>query len=674
MMNAILQIVFMLAASTMFINPRTTLHVSPHGDDDAEGTLQHPLATPYGARDRIRQLRTDEEFPGQQIEVLLHEGEYRFPATLVLTANDSGSRDAPIVYAAAPGESVRFVGGCTLPDDRWKVVEDDQVISRLANQEAAQHIRQFDLHAVGISTSDTIHPRGFPQPIRPAPMELFFDGRPMTLARYPNDGFVHTGNVIDTGSVAGDVGTPERLPVFQFDDERLSRWVEADDVWLFGYWKWDWADEAIRVAKIDPDTHQITLTAPHRYGLHAGKPFYAENLLQELDQPGEYYIDREAGMLYFWPPTAIESAECCLSTLAEPMIRFDNASHIQFEGITIEYSRGDAIRISDGTDVIIASSALRNLGNRAVVVEGGSDHIIENCDIELTGEGGITLSGGDRHSLTPCNHRVSDCRIRDFSRRVATYRPAVRLAGVGCRVDHCEMSDAPHAAILFGGNDHLIEYNDIHHVLTRTGDGGAVYCGRDWTIRGTIIRRNHFHDLVGISKWENAVYIDDQASGITISENLFTDCHWGMLMGGGRDNVIEGNVFVDCGLALHFDARGLGWAGRMLGTLQERLEAVPYRDEPWAGRFPQLLTILDDEPMVPKGNVIRGNLLIRSGRIDQDMASEVKTHGNVEGNQSGDHEPSDEDPADAILRSLPLDDIGPRRDSAEPPKKPAPAT
>jgi hypothetical protein len=191
-----------------------------------------------------------------------------------------------------------------------------------------------------------------------------------------------------------------------------------------------------------------------------------------------------------------------------------------------------------------------------------------------------------------------------------------------------------------------------------------VYCGRDWTIRGTIIRNNHFHDLAGIRKWESAVYVDDQASGITIRENLFTDCHWGMLMGGGRDNVIEGNVFIDCGRALHFDARGLGWAARMRGILTERLEAVPFRADPWATRFPELLTLLDDEPMVPKGNDIRGNLLVRSGRIDEDMAGEVKLHGNLEGNHSCDHVPHEKDPNAAALRAVPHGAVGPRQDAA----------
>ena len=207
--------------------------------------------------------------------------------------------------------------------------------------------------------------------------------------------------------------------------------------------------------------------------------------------------------------------------------------------------------------------------------------------------------------------------------------------------------------MLFGGNDHLIEKNEIDHVLTRTGDGGAVYCGRDWTLAGTVIRDNHFHDLQGIGKWENAVYVDDQASGITIRGNLIERCHLGMLMGGGRRNVIEENVFVDCKTALRFGARGLGWAKHLRPTLEERLAAVPYREEPWRSRFPWLSTLLEDEPMAPRHNVIVQNVLVRSGPIDAHLAKEVSEHGTVADNRDLPALPAD-------LSRARWTDVGPR--------------
>ncbi|MFG0251288.1 MAG: right-handed parallel beta-helix repeat-containing protein, partial [Phycisphaerales bacterium JB038] len=485
--------------------------------------------------------------------------------------------------------------------------------------------------------------------VQPAPMELFIDGAAQTLARWPNRGFVHTGDAVDTGSIPRDGEMEARRPVFRFGRERLARWTQARDAFAYGYWKWDWADEAIPIAVVDAESGTITLARPHTYGVFGKRPFYVENLLEEIDAPGEYYIDRAAGRLYLYPPHDLAQSEILLSTLAEPLLDCSDVSHVQVRALDLLAARGDAIRISGGERVEIVGCRLHNLGARGVVVSGGREHTIRSCDIHQTGEGGIGLSGGDRRTLTPAGHVASNNDIQHFNRRTSTYRPGISLQGVGNVASHNHIHEAPHSAIIFGGNDHRIEYNEIDHVLLRTGDGGAVYTGRDWTTRGHQICSNYFHDLYGERKWENAVYIDDMACGVSIAGNIFRDCHWGMLLGGGRDLLVEGNLFIDCSLAVHLDARGLGWAARMEGTMQERLAAMPYQEEPWRSRYPQLVGILDDEPMTPKHNVLRGNLLVRSGKIDADLAAAARKHGVLEGNINLDEEPLLIETADGVL-------------------------
>jgi hypothetical protein len=228
---------------------------------------------------------------------------------------------------------------------------------------------------------------------------------------------------------------------------------------------------------------------------------------------------------------------------------------------------------------------------------------------------------------------------------------AVHLTGAGLRAAHNRIHDAPHTAILFSGTDHLIEYNEIFNVLNRTGDGGVVYTGRDWTFRGNVIRFNYLHDLYGMRKWENGIYIDDQASGMTVYGNVLANCHWGMLMGGGRDLRIENNLFLDCTLSIHFDARGLGWAARIRKTLVDRLEAMPYLEAPWSERFPELVPILEDDPMAPKGNVLENNVLVRSGKVEADLAAKVREYGEI-----GQNIELDDDPgfADRIRKKAPI--------------------
>ena len=112
---------------------------------------------------------------------------------------------------------------------------------------------------------------------------------------------------------------------------------------------------------------------------------------------------------------------------------------------------------------------------------------------------------------------------------------------------HNLIDNAPHQAIGFAGNDHLIELNEIHTVCYESNDAGAIYAGRDWTMRGTAIRHNYFHDISGFEgRGCVGVYLDDQFSGTEVFGNLFYKVTRAAMIGGGRDCTIANNIFVDC--------------------------------------------------------------------------------------------------------------------------------
>lgn len=157
---------------------------------------------------------------------------------------------------------------------------------------------------------------------------------------------------------------------------------------------------------------------------------------------------------------------------------------------------------------------------------------------------------------------MENCDIHDYSRRERTYQPGVRLEGDGCRVTHNDIHDAPHQAISFSGNDHTIEFNDIRDVCQETSDAGAIYAMRDWAGRGNRVVCNYIHDVTGYeNKGANGVYLDDNFSSATIFGNVFRTVKRAIHLGGGRENLVENNLFVDCPHALHIDERGLGWRG-----------------------------------------------------------------------------------------------------------------
>jgi hypothetical protein len=585
------------------------------------GSKARPFASLPQARDAIRALRKAGQLSPGTTTVWIRGGTYPIEKTFELAAEDAGTETSPIVYRAWPNEEVRLTGGREVT--LWKPVTNEAVLRRLA-PDARGNVLQADLKAQGITDFGQIRPRGFGRPVYPAGLELFFQDRPMQLARYPN-----TGWLLVAGTPAGKQGGK-----FTYQGNRPKRWAGSDDIWVHGYWTFDWADSYERIDSIDTERRQITTRPPHgAYGYEKGKRYYVLNVLEELDQPEEWYLDRPAGILYFWPPAPIDQGKAVVS-ITPTIVSMQDVSYVTFQGLSIECCRATAVQIRGGTHNLIAGCTLRNIGNQAVVIRGGTHHGVVACDISETGDGGVILSSGDRRTLNPAHLFAENNRITRFSRWCRTYRPAVQLSGVGNRVAHNLIHDAPHTAVLFGGNDHVLELNEVYDVCKETGDVGAFYAGRDWTMRGHLIRYNFFHDIKGPYTYgAMSVYLDDAFCGVTVYGNVFCRASRAAFIGGGRDNVVENNIFVDCQPAVHIDARALGWmksAAQPGGVLQQRLRAVPYNRPPYSTRYPKLPGILDDDPAVPKGNVIVRNVCVGGQWLD--LAPEAKAYTTIRDN------------------------------------------
>src|ERR1039458_4386259 len=345
----------------------------------------------------------------------------------------------------------------------------------------------------------------------------------MTLAQWPNSGFTRIAAIEGAPSDDEHGGALGKLEAgFHYEGDRPARWKNFDDIWVHGYWAWDWADTYEQVARIDLAQHLLVTQPPYGvYGFRKGQRFYFLNVLEELDSPGEYYVDRTAGKLYFWPPAAIGTAEAAVSVLGGSAIRVRNAANMTLSGFTVEYLRGNGIEIHGGTEVRIVDVTLRNLGNTAVTIQGGVRHSISASKIYNTGDAGIDLSGGDRKTLKPAGHEARSNDIHHIGQWSRTGQPAIATTGVGNRIMHNAIHDGPNAGILLSGNDHFIEFNEIHHMALETGDVGAFYMGRDFTMRGNVIRYNFFHHTCGVDMGAMGVYMDDCSGGATIFGNIF---------------------------------------------------------------------------------------------------------------------------------------------------------
>ncbi len=254
------------------------IHVSPIGRDDGPGTVTEPLRTLAAAQQAARR------FAGREpVTVLLHAGTYYLSDTLVLTAEDSGTKEAPMTYAAAPGEQVILSGGRRL-DLRWEPFHD------------------------GIMKAKT--------PADIAIDQLFINGRRQLMARYPN----FDPNVRHFNGYSADA----------FSRERAARWADPRGGFIHAMHLHEWGDFHYRITGKDAQgnvTYEGGWQNNRRMGMHA-KYRMVENIFEELDAPGEWFHDAKTGTLYFCPPPGTDLATAtvevvCLRHLVESCDIFD---------------------------------------------------------------------------------------------------------------------------------------------------------------------------------------------------------------------------------------------------------------------------------------------------------------------------------------------------------------
>ena len=632
------------------------LYVSAEGNDAWSGKASQPNAEksdgPFAgiarARDEIRRMKKSGEFPAGGVTVEILGGRYELTEPIELTVEDAGTKAGPIVYRARAGDPVTICGGKTVRE--WTPVTDAAVLKRL-DPAARGKVFQADLKTLGMTEyGDLLHDaewevqwrhhkddnqgeatRGDAAAaqvfvakhggkIEPR-LELFCDGVPMQISRWPNDGFTHVDKAL--GETKFDVrGLPGRKEgIFSCVDDRCTRWINEKDAMVRGYWYRDWVVQTHKIESIIPEQRIIKVAKPyHNYsGYRDGMWFFGFNMLCELDSPGEWYLDRAAGVLYFWPPKPLTEARVEVS-VRNGLFELSQTAYVTLRGLNLEAVRGTAVRVRECENCQVAGCSIRNTTNYGVTIVDGGNCRVVGCDITGTGGGGVFMVGGDRQRLVPGGHCVENCHIHHFARWDRTYRPGILMTGAGLRASHNLIHDAPHSAIVYGGPLHRFDYNEIHNVCQESHDCGAIYGGRSWCMRGDLFEHNYLHHLWGKDGGAcNGIYLDDANSGATIRGNVFYKAWRPVFIGGGRDTLVENNIFVDCAQAFHMDARYSpgNWAAQYGDPrLQEArktgvLNGVRFAEPPYSEHFPKLVEMLADDPSFPKGNILRRNIFWR---------------------------------------------------------------
>ncbi|WP_343068730.1 right-handed parallel beta-helix repeat-containing protein, partial [Methylorubrum zatmanii] len=570
------------------------LRVSPTGAAPAGNGAAHRFADLPQALARVAGLRRQGE--ARAIVIELEPGIHRVAEPVRIGPGHAGTAAAPLILRGAPDGSSRLTGSVPLapttlpPRLREKLPE-----------AARRSVRAYRLPEA-LRRDRSFREKRLLHDAAPRVTEIFDAGGALRPAQWPNAGWAEVA--------AAEAGSPR----FTIKDgpPRLPDPSTDKDLWAEGYWRWDWLLETIPVAGLSAKDRRLTLADTPYEGIRPGARVRLVHALSALDEPGEWWRDRDSGLLLAWPKAGADALE---AGLAETLILAEGARHLRIEHLRLDHARGDLIVVRGGEDVEIRTSELSWAAGRAAAFEDVTGGGVSGSLVHDIGAAAIRLVGGDRASFRSGNLFVRDSRFTRFARLTHTQSAAVELDGVGAEVSGNLIADAIGYAVLLRGNDHVFRRNEVARLIHGLSDTGAIYAGRDLTARGSIIEENYIHDIRPAPGLEvKGVYLDDMASGLTIRRNLFVDVQRPVFIGGGSDNVVTRNVFVSSNPMVTLDSRGLTWMKPSLteadSEFRAAFAAVPLASPPWRMRYPKLAEALTDEPGVARDNQIVDNVAI----------------------------------------------------------------
>ncbi len=507
-------------------------YISPQGADADPGTKEQPFATIPHAQGAVRELIAG----GLQedVTIYLHGGVYGLTDTLAFGRADSGDASHSITYAAIDGEKVIVSGGSVItgwekgPDDIW--------------------------HAT-VPPSSSFR-------------QLFVNGHRATRARTPN-----AGDAQPCGQLQGATLEKDRSKwTYQFAPGLLKDWKNIGDVECVVFGNWEITRKQLQT--VDSSNGTAIMAPPHVSPHEAiapgtGRYFYLENALEFIDTPGEWYLDRTSGVLSYRPlPGEKMATATVIAPHLQHLVDIKGTSatpvrNLHFKGVSFEHSDWElppagycgvqachfaagktwnesgwgmidaAIRCENSENCSIENGSLTHLGGCGIELSNHCHHcsIRGNVISDVSGNG-IQIGGPDPSAdavPSGCrveNNHVHDCGL-DYSGAVGIW---VGIAE-GTVISHNLVHALPYSGISVGWQwnpeptackNNTIEFNHIHDVMNRLGDGGGIY-----TLGfqpGTVIRSNLIHDIhrsqFAQAAPNNGMFIDEGSKGFLFENNV----------------------------------------------------------------------------------------------------------------------------------------------------------
>ena len=546
--------------------------ISTLGNDKWSGKLEQPDADktdgPWASVNKAKEMIREAKFRGEisePVTVWIRGGRYPVSETLVFGPDDS----APVTYSAYPDEQPIFDGGKTITE--W---------------------REEKLNGIAMWVADipeTAHGHKYFR-------ELFVNGERRNRTRLPKKGFFW---MEDVPAIELSADILQGSDTFQCFEGDICNWQNMTDVdvVVIHYW----IDERMPIASFDDKHRMIKSSRQSIFALKDDKAdryakYYVENVFEALSEPGEWYLDRPAGKIYYIPMQGEEIGQVNVTApSAKQLLKLEGdldqghfVEFIKFKGLIFENT--DWFQPAGGGGFLVKEFGIRDMDYAAahqsafnipgvISLKGARFCTIDGCHIrhaggygiELSegcmgngiigneindmGAGGIKLNGSDAYG--PVLQRTGNNRIIDnhIYNGGLIFRGAAGILSAhsfGNDISHNHIHDLYHIGISCGWKwdykdnvsmNNRIEKNHIHDL----GHGLLSDIGGIYTLGvqpGTVIRGNVIHNIEKCNYGGWAIYLDEGSSHIIIENNICYDIDsQGYHQHFGRENIIRNNVF-----------------------------------------------------------------------------------------------------------------------------------
>ncbi len=527
------------------------IYVSVSGSDETgDGSKSNPFASIEKARDTIRAMKAEGKLPtdGKGITVSIMAGVYRLTEQIKFTAEDSGTAECPITYAAYGDGEVEFVGSLNLATSDFTYVDDS--IKAILPEESRDKVVVLDLKKYGITKEELQLPEKMSRDSYLVMQELFINRVGYDLARYPNYDESVEPKAFDKNSRT--YTAPPALAA------RMKNWHSYDGIVAVGLFEVDYHPDYAHVNVIDAENGVFGFTN-YSKASRSSADFYFFNILDELDVPGEWYIDRENCLLYVYPHVELDEARVEFAyNFKEALWQAEDCNYFTVKGIVFTGAHHAAL-VYNSNHVTFDSCMIYDITGSIALELGGMNNTIINCEGHYLADKGFETWGGDKETLTFANNLIENCYITNWSRGRVGSGNAFSAGDYGSSLRHCEAAYSTGRAFSPGNCYDVAEYNIFHDCTTWSTDMGAMYTGSSaFGCINNVYRYNIFYNIGRPERAEcAAMFWDDGHGNQRAYGNLYVNIAGnGQTIGGGRNHTFMNNIIVNCGRdGIYYDQR-----------------------------------------------------------------------------------------------------------------------